>query len=71
MTKTTKTTIAIDLDQLRGLMHEFCNEQDGDLVNRDLLLRLTLSQFLRYLETRQPTDDNSVLIFSIEKGAGK
>jgi hypothetical protein len=46
VTPATKRAIVIDLEQLRRLVHKFCNEQDGDLIHRDLLLRLTLSQFL-------------------------
>jgi hypothetical protein len=68
MTTTTKTAIAIDLDQLRRLMREFIDERapDSSSVTE---YEWRFETFLQWLSKRRVADDN-VLTFKIEKGAG-
>ena len=50
-TPTTKLAIVIDLEQLRGLMREFCDGKGMD--DQWLMRRLHLSEFLEWLRQRQ------------------
>ena len=50
----TKLAIAIDLDQLRALAHEYIAAMGGDGSN-DITERLTLSSFIEWLRQKQQT----------------
>jgi len=52
VTPTTKLAIAIDLDQLRGLMREFVNEQEPD-PDRRVGLEWTMEVFLQWLRRKR------------------
>ena len=55
---TTKLAIAIDLDELRGLMREFIDEQKRDYPEQ-YEIELTFEVFLQWLRKRQETMNES------------
>jgi hypothetical protein len=68
---TTRLGIAIDLDQLRGLMREFIDEQKRDYPEQHET-ELAFEVFLQWLRQRQrESPDNNILTFRVEKGTGK
>jgi len=71
LTPPTKLGIAIDLDELRGLMREFIDEQKRDYPEQHET-ELAFEVFLQWLLRRQreSTSDNNILTFKMEKGAG-
>lgn len=69
-----KLGIAIDLDQLRGLMQEFLVEKvrEGQAAayGPESLTDWKFETFLQWLsKRREPTNDNNILTFRIEKGS--
>jgi hypothetical protein len=55
---TTKLAIAIDLDQLRQLMAEFCSEVAGGGGPMDMERRMHLSTFLTWLRQKRQETSN-------------